>query len=497
MATQVEQAIAKGKSLLGSHSYDNLCQRFVRICYEAAGIYGSAGSAREACNKWKQSSSKTDIPVGAAVYFFNSSDGHVGIYLGNSQMIHAWGSRGVITSSIDICSNYQGWGWQGGTKPTGAGTVTAASTSDGSGTSDGSTETATTKVEITSSVVKSIIGNGGTHKFTNILSADTGEECFCELLIENKQVIYQPVLKGDVKVTWERTGTPGKLTFSVIKDDKLNFLEGNPVRLRVNGVNFFYGYVFSKSRTDNEVIDVTAYDQLRYFKNKDSYIYTNKKYSELVKMVADDYNLTTGDITDTEYTIPQRVEDGALFDILGNASDLTVIQTGKTYVLYDDFGKICLKNIEDMLLTLYVDERELQSFEYKTSIDDDVYNRVKIAVDNDETGEREFYIFNDEENQSLWGILQDYETMEFGTSVDDIKVKGAALLKYYNVKSRELKLKNVFGNLAVRAGNSIMVGLNIGDMILSNYMVVDKVEHVFSQGKHFMSLNVTGSKTNE
>lgn len=485
MATQVETAIAKGKSLLGSHSYDNLCQRFVRVCYEAAGIYGSAASAREACNKWKQSSSKTDIPVGAAVYFFNSSDGHVGIYLGNGEMIHAWGSKGVITSPIDICSNYQGWGWQGGTKPTGAGTTAASSSSDSS-----STVTETTKKEITSTVVKSIIGSGGVHKFVNILSADTGEECFCELLIENKQVIYQPLLKGDVKLTWERSGTAGKLTFSVVKDNIINFLEGNPVRLRVNGENMFFGYVFSKSRSDNEVIEVTAYDQLRYFKNKDSYIYTNKKYSELLKMIADDYNLTTGDIADTEYVIPQRVEDGTLFDILGNASDLTLIKTGKIFVLYDDFGKITLKSIDDMLLNLYVDERELQSFEYKTSIDDDVYNRIKIAVDNEETGEREFYIFNDEETQSTWGILQDYETMDFGTSVDDIKLKGEALLKYYNVKSRELKLKNVFGNLAVRAGTSIMVSLNIGDMVLSNYMLVDKVEHVFSEGGHFMNLDV-------
>ena len=48
---------------------------------------------------------------------------------------------------------------------------------------------------------------------------------------------------------------------------------------RFNGANVFYGYVFKKSRSDNRLIKVTAYDQLRYFKNKDTISYVNKTYA--------------------------------------------------------------------------------------------------------------------------------------------------------------------------------------------------------------------------
>ena len=88
-----------------------------------------------------------------------------------------------------------------------------------------------------------------------------------------------------------RSGAASSLTFTVVKDDTLNFHEGNPVSFRFNGANVFYGYIFKKSRSDNRLIKVTAYDQLRYFKNKDTISYTNKTYADVLKMLAADYGL--------------------------------------------------------------------------------------------------------------------------------------------------------------------------------------------------------------
>ena len=351
-------------------------------------------------------------------------------------------------------------------------------------TSGTDTEAKKEKKDITKTVVKSI------NRFTNLYSLDTGESnVFCQLFIENDK-IYSPVVVGDIEWTIERKNSPSKLKFTVLKDEIINFQEGNPVKLKINGENIFYGYIFTKSRTDKFTIDVTAYDQLRYFKNKDSYIYENKKYSELLKMIAEDYDLKVGDIADTEYVIPKRCDEGTLFDILGNAGDQTLIHTGKLYVLYDDFGRLTLKNIDDMLLNVYVDESQIQGYDYKTSIDTDVYNRVKLAKDNEETGEREFYIYNDGENQGKWGILQYYEKID--NNVADINLQAQALLKYYNVKSRTLKISNVFGNTAVRAGCSILVNMDLGDIEVSNKMVVEKVTHKFSDGSHFMDINLSG-----
>ncbi len=51
-----------------------------------------------------------------------------------------------------------------------------------------------------------------------------------ELLNENNGIIYQPTLAEGVEWSTERSGTPGKLTFSVLADDTLDIAEGNAVR---------------------------------------------------------------------------------------------------------------------------------------------------------------------------------------------------------------------------------------------------------------------------
>ena len=130
-----------------------------------------------------------------------------------------------------------------------------------------------------------------------------------ELIIQNKNgQLQQPMIEGDIVWETTRSGAASSLTFTVVKDDTLNFHEGNPVSFRFNGANVFYGYVFKKSRSDNRLIKVTAYDQLRYFKNKDTISYTNKTYADVLKMLAADYGLKVGTVTDTKYKIPQRKE---------------------------------------------------------------------------------------------------------------------------------------------------------------------------------------------
>lgn len=61
-------------------------------------------------------------------------------------------------------------------------------------------------------------------------------------------------------------------------------------------------------------------------------------------MIASDYNLTTGDIANTAYVLPPRIEDNStLFDIMYNALESTEKYNRQKYVLYDDFGAIVLK----------------------------------------------------------------------------------------------------------------------------------------------------------
>lgn len=344
--------------------------------------------------------------------------------------------------------------------------------------------------EITTVVSKSVTGQSTAQKVSL-----TGLPVYLaqgvEILIQNDKV-YLPSLEGDVKLERSRQGAPSKLTFTVLKDGVLNFQEGNPVTLRVNGQPVFAGFVFSKSRNDNVKIKVTAYDQIRYLKNKDTLSYANLTYAQLLKRVATDYHLKVGAVADTKYKIPARIEEGTLIDILQTASDLTVVNTGALFVLYDDFGKLTLKPLKDMILNVVVDEETAGGYDYTSSIDKDTYDRIKLAIDNDETGQRETHVLNEPGNQAKWGVLQYYEKLDGDSSAALLTQRAKTLLKYYNKKHRTLTIKKAFGDPRVRGGSLLVVKLGLGDISVQNYMCVEKVTHTWAAGVHTMDLNLSG-----
>ncbi len=116
-AATASDVISYARGKLGSTSYNGLCTKFVGECYGAYGIVGHATSALDACSKWRKSTSSNNIPVGAVV-FFNSPSypqyGHIGIYVGNGNMIHAVSTVREEAISQYWWNNYLGWGWFGG-----------------------------------------------------------------------------------------------------------------------------------------------------------------------------------------------------------------------------------------------------------------------------------------------------------------------------------------------------------------------------------------------
>ncbi len=293
-------------------------------------------------------------------------------------------------------------------------------------------------------------------------------------------------------IVWEttRNGVPGKLTFTVVKDEALNFQEGNNVRFTYNGVKIFYGYVFTKKRTSNDLITVTCYDQLRYLKNKDTYKYVNKTASEFLKKIIADFRLKAGDIENTSFKIPSRSEDNkTLFDMIQSALDITLRNTRKLYVLYDNYGSLNLKNIESMKLDLLIDEESGESFDYTSSIDSNTYNKIKLSYENKEKSTRDIYIVKDSKHMNEWGVLQFFETIQENVNG---KAKADALLSLYNQKTRNLSVQRVFGDTRVRAGSSVGVGLSLGDITVANYMVVENAKHTFNESDHYMDLQLIG-----
>lgn len=313
-----------------------------------------------------------------------------------------------------------------------------------------------------------------------------------ELMIQHGNSIMLPAVVEDVAIEWERQGQPGKMTFEVVKTDGLSFQEGDPCRFSVGGTPVFYGFIFEKSRkgSNPKIIKVTAYDQLYYLKNKDTYVYTNKTATELIQMIAEDFQLRLGSLSDTGYEIASRVEDDqTLFDIIQNALDETLKATGQIYVLYDDAGKLTLKSLGDLKLNMLVDDETAGDYDYKSSIASQTYNKIKLSYENKDTGTREIYIAQDSSHINQWGVLQYYEKLDNSANA---KAMADALLSLYNTKTRTLKLKDVLGDIRVRAGSMLVVMLGLGDLNVSNYFLVEQVKHSFGDGMHLMDLKLRG-----
>lgn len=311
-----------------------------------------------------------------------------------------------------------------------------------------------------------------------------------ELLIQNGGKAFQPIIEDGISLTRQRAGSPAKLEFTVVKDSLIAFNEGAAVSFKVDGKKVFFGYVFAKSRDKKQRIKVTCYDQLRYFKNKDTYTYTNKTASELLLMVANDFKLKTGSIADSGFKIASRVEDNStLFDIVQNAIDETLNNTGKMFVLYDDFGALTLTAAENLAVGILVDDETAQDFEYTSSIDGETYNRIKLVRENEKTKKREVFIVEDAGTMGKWGILQYFDTVD---EKENGQSKAASLLNLHNKRTRTLTIKGVLGNVDVRGGSYLMVKLYIGDETINDVMMVEAVTHTFTNDIHMMDLTLTG-----
>lgn len=351
----------------------------------------------------------------------------------------------------------------------------------GSGFSDADDSTSNENASLCSTSIVSVLNTGDKVKAREYCRNINNTDGKYELHIISNGIDYMPMVLDSVEWSTEWIDTAGKLTFTILKDSNINIAEGNVVIFKENGNGVFYGYLFEKSKGKDGKINCTAYDQLRYFKNKDTYCYKNMKYSDVLKMIANDYGLNCSeDMADTGYAIPARIEDNeSLFDILKNARELTMKAVNQIYIMYDDFGLLTIKELNDLKTDYWLTERTAEDFDYKTSIDSDVYNRIQLYKDDSTTGNREKYIYEDGSTINSWGILQKTVKLEEGENPD---VNGPLVLNKYNHKSKTFTVKGCFGDIRLRGGASIFVSIDVGDTVYDKALFfITKASHSFGK----------------
>lgn len=312
-----------------------------------------------------------------------------------------------------------------------------------------------------------------------------------ELLIANKSSgkIWE-CSNSVTTVSWEtnRTDSPGKLTFTIIKSGDLSFTEGDVVRFSVDGQLQFYGWVFTKSKDRWGQIDVTCYDRLRYFKANASYAFYGQTAGAIIQQIAGDLQVDVGTIASTGYAIPSLVEeDQRCLDIIGSAVQQTLLNTGDIYVFYDDGNGVALRRPEDMISNVVIGEKSLLlDYTYKTDIDEQTYNSIKLARPNEDTGMADVFVAQDSSTIAQWGLLQLYQTIDGDVNDAQAKAQASASLQYYNRRMRTLSVESL-GVPGLRAGQMVLMKVPyLGDINLDQYVLLEKVTHTWENEVHTM-----------
>lgn len=312
-----------------------------------------------------------------------------------------------------------------------------------------------------------------------------------KVYIKSKLVVYDVPVAEEACIEKEEF-CASKFTFSVMKDSVVSFNQGDAVSVKYDSEGIFYGYVFSKSRDKDGLIKVTCYDQMRYMKNRRTYTRGSMRLDEIVEKIASDYSLRVGEIEKSSTTLPSVAADNvSLLDVVKKACKDTMHLTGKRFILYDDCGKLVLKNEESMYVNLVIDASQAENYVYSDTIDRDVYNMVQIYSDNKKANLRSVTTLSDKSNMALWGTLI---LSKKATDPDNAYSEGKNLLKEYNRINREIVFKTVKGDLRFVPGCHVYVKMTMGDLYFDGYVRVTKTVHKFKNNFYSTDIYIDGSE---
>lgn len=311
--------------------------------------------------------------------------------------------------------------------------------------------------------------------------------CFIkEFLIEIDGNIFEisEIVKS-ISFTDKLNDGCSKLEFSYI-DDNLKIRNGSAIRFIYDEIKFF-GYVFKYDRNSKNEITVTAYDQLRYCKTKDTIVIKNDTITSLTKKMCNYFGFRTGHLTNSIYKLPISVQaDKTWLDIIYSSISETLVNKGKWYALRDEFGSIAIRDLEELYLPVLLGDNSLcYDYGYSKSIDDEFYNQVKLIGNSENSGNREI-ILKDSNSIKRFGLLQYFEILDENTSMVQAKSKAEMLLKLYNHETETLSL-NCLGDTRIRSGVSFFG--NIEDIGINRRLITNSVTHSFIP-VHTMSLEV-------
>lgn len=311
-----------------------------------------------------------------------------------------------------------------------------------------------------------------------------------------------------IKINWVLEGNAGSMDISCVRDKEINLVEGDVVSLRVNGVNFFYGWIFKKEMSAYDSVNYKVYDIKRYLAYKDVDVTGNETINEFFERICKMANIPYKVVHTSDYILPGKIQDGESYNtMLQFAIDHTFIATGQRFCVRPNGKVLELIDTTQQLTDIIIgDESLLTDFKYSTDIEN-TYTAFKVqrevASDSEKKKEsdknnvqkvllRKTLVAQNAENIKKWGVLQYYEKK-------DSKWTDVQLAQYLqllqNAKGKQTKTLKLecLGDIDCIPGNMITVlisDLEEEKVAQGTYCLITSATHTISHNDHEMSLEV-------
>ncbi|KAF1680822.1 MULTISPECIES: XkdQ/YqbQ family protein [Bacillus] len=269
--------------------------------------------------------------------------------------------------------------------------------------------------------------------------------------------------------------------------------EGDTVLFKWKGKELFRGIVFART-PDEHTLAFSAYDMLQYLvKNQDVYVFSNQRADQMIKRIANDFQIPTASIANTGHTIKSLVikNDTTLYDIILKALKQTKRQTGRHYQLYSEKGKLGLRAWPDPSEVWVLETGvNITGYQYSTSIDDTA-TRVVLRRQND----KKTYKASAKDSSGLnkYGVLQYTETVT--DDINQAQLQRRADVRLAEKKGVKKELKNIQAVGIPEVQSGLPVYISIPEAGIKKTYWVDTDRHEFKGTKHTMTIDVVEKNT--
>lgn len=264
--------------------------------------------------------------------------------------------------------------------------------------------------------------------------------------------------------------------------------EGHTLTFELNGKTLFVGIIYAYEIGSSGEMSLTCYDANVYLtKSHDIRQFKNRKASDIIRQLANDFGIPVGAIADTGYVIPLLIlRNKSLYEMILIALTLTRKQTGKRFFIGNKDGKLTLSSpAEPVNRFILKAGANIIDASYSLSIED---TKTQVKVTGGDKKNPITAVVKNDDLRKRYGVMQHVEEMDEKATASQVKQQAATLLKELAVINDQANV-DAFGIPEVITGTAVYVVEPMTGLVGGYYVSNDS--HTFENGLHTMSLELT------